>query len=184
MTLDRVTSFRIDDSILQKLSHEANQRQISFSKMINIILHDYVDLKSDVSRGGFVGIRRTVLSKLLDGVTNKKMTKIAHHVAEVEGREILLSLRNEIDNIPAFDWLENWFKISGYQYKHDVIDSATHYFLVYHNIGYKWSVYLSHVWGIILKKMLSVQVEFELTERSISFKVYSNRVSNKSHRRT
>jgi hypothetical protein len=179
MTLDKVTSFRIDDIILQKLSHEAKNKQISLNKLINLILHDHVDLESDVSRRGFIGIRRTVLSKLLEGVTDEKMIEIARHVAEVEGKEILLSLKSELNSVSTIDWLENWSKISGYQYRHDTVNPGIHYYLVYHNIGHKWSVYLSHIWGLIFKNMLRVPVEFELTEHSISFKIDSTKLHNK-----
>ncbi len=183
MTLDKITSFRMDDIILQKLSHEARQKQISLNRLVHIILHDHVDLKSEISRGGFIGIRRTVLSKLLESATDKKMIEIAHHVAEVEGKEILLSLRSNLDDTSTVDWLENWLKISGYQYKHDILNSNSHYYLVYHNMGYKWSVYLSHVWGIILKKMFEAVAEFEVTDHSVSFKISSNQVHHKIRRR-
>ncbi|MDE1762938.1 MAG: hypothetical protein KGH88_01655 [Thaumarchaeota archaeon] len=171
MALDKVTSFRLDNALLQKLSREATQKQISLNKLVNCILHEHTDLQSDISRNGFIGIRRTVLSKLLEETTDKKMIAIARHVANIEGKEILLILKNEFDSVSSLNWLDNWLKISGYQYKHDMINSDTHYYLIYHNMGYKWSVYLSHIWEIILKNLLRVQAEFELTEHTISFKI-------------
>jgi hypothetical protein len=181
MTLDKVTSFRLDETVLEKLSWKAGQKQISLNKLINRILHDYVDLESDVSRGGFVGIRRTVLTKLLEETPEKKMIEIGRHVAKVEGKEILLSLKSEFDSVSNVDWLENWLKISGYQYRHEIINSNAHYYLVYHNIGYKWSIYLESVWGIILKDILKVEVEFELTNHSVSFMIDATKLHNKIH---
>jgi hypothetical protein len=67
MTLDKVTSFRIDDNVLDKLSHEARQKQISLSRLVNIILHDYADLESDISRSGFVGIKENSLVQAVRG---------------------------------------------------------------------------------------------------------------------
>ncbi len=179
VVLDKVASFRIDDTVLQKVSNEAKQKQVSLNRMMNIILHDHITLGADVLRSGFISIRRSVLINLLEGVTDKKMIEIARHVVEVEGKEILLSLKNEFDDISIFDWLENWIKISGYQYKHDIINSEAHYYLVYHNIGYNWSVYLTHVWGMIFKKMLKIEVEFELTDHSLSFRIDSTKKHKK-----
>ncbi len=167
-------SVRLDEKILEKLNLESKEKRIPLSRIINNILQEHVNLDSDITRGGFVAIRRLVLHQFLHELGEKKLKEIAIRVAEVEGPEILISLRNQIDSVPLLDWVENWIKIAGYQYKHDVT-SGIHYYLVNHNMGHKWSVYLSIVWPLIFKKFLGInKINFEIGENTIAFKVAVN----------
>lgn len=85
----------------------------------------------------------------------------------------MLLLRDEYDVASTLEVIETWIRISGYQYKHEINDDGSdiHRFVIHHNIGRKWSLYISTRYQIVFDQLGLKRVDFAPTDNTVAFKV-------------
>jgi hypothetical protein len=66
--------------------------------------------------------------------------------------------------------IETSIRISGYCYKHEVNDGI-HRFVLHHDMGRKWSMYISTRYQIVFDRLGLKRVDFALTDNTVAFKV-------------
>jgi hypothetical protein len=86
----------------------------------------------------------------------------------------LLLLKKQY-NVPiesALDFIESWIKESGYPYLHDTsgVDQNIHHFVIQHDMGLKWSLYLSEIYRDLFEELFSLtEVRFDITDNTVGF---------------
>ncbi|HYX54523.1 MAG TPA: hypothetical protein VE818_00040 [Nitrososphaeraceae archaeon] len=88
-------TFRLDNTILNKLHHEAEQKDISVNTLVGHIIRRHIDWHSNAAKAGFVTVRRGLLSNLINGLQEKEISSIAEYIAKNETKDFVLLLRNE-----------------------------------------------------------------------------------------
>ena len=88
-------TFRLDSTILNKLHHEADQKDISVNTLVNHIIRRHIDWHSNAAKAGFVTVRRGLLSNLINRLQEKEISSIAEYIAKNETKDFVLLLRNE-----------------------------------------------------------------------------------------
>jgi hypothetical protein len=84
-------TFRLDNTILNKLHREAEQKDISVNTLVSHIIRRH----SNAAKAGFVTVRRGLLSKLINRLSEKEISLIAEYIAKNETKDFVLLLRNE-----------------------------------------------------------------------------------------
>jgi hypothetical protein len=163
-------AFRLDVSIIEKLRNEAGQRDISLNALTGQILKQHIDWHSNAAKAGFLTVRRGLIVKLLELATESELVRIAEYIAKKETKNFVLMLRNEYNITSALDVVETWIRIAGYPYRHDVAYSK-HSYTIHHDMGKKWSIYLSEQYRFLFEDFGLKRVDFEITDSVISFSV-------------
>ena len=65
-------TFRLDSTILNKLHHEAEQKDISVNTLVSHIIRRHIDWYSNAAKAGFVTVRRGLLSNLINRLSQRK----------------------------------------------------------------------------------------------------------------
>lgn len=79
-------------------------------------------------------------------------------------------LRNEYNIDSALDVVETWIKISGYPYTHKT-DGSKHTYIIQHEMGKKWSIYLSELYRFLFEAFELKHVDFDVSNNMLSFVV-------------
>jgi hypothetical protein len=161
-------TFRLDNTILNKLHHEAEQKDISVNTLVSHIIRRHIDWHSNAAKAGFVTVRRRLLSNLINRLPEKEISSIAEYIAKNETKDFVLLLRNEYKIESALDVIETWIKISGYPYRHEV-NYTRHSYVIQHDIGKNWSLYLAEVYRFLFEEFGLKKVEFDLNHNSLDF---------------
>ena len=161
-------TFRLDSTILNKLHHEAEQKDISVNTLVSHIIRRHIDWHSNAAKAGFVAVRRGLLINLINRVPEKEISSIAEHIAKNDTKDFVLLLRNEYNIESALDVIETWIKISGYPYRHDV-NHTQHTYVIQHDMGKNWSLYLAELYRFLFEEFGLKRVEFDLNHNSIHF---------------
>ena len=167
-------SFRLPRNILYKLQQEAKQKEISVDALMTQIAKQHTEWYVNASQIGFISVRKILIMALLDEVRDDE--KIKEIAREVAGRssDSLLSLKEKY-NIPiesALDFIESWIKEAGYPYVHDVsgVDHNIHHFVIYQDMGLKWSLYLSEILRNLFEELFNLsEVHFDVTGSTVQF---------------
>ena len=163
-------AFRLDTSIIERLRKEAGQKEISLNALAGQIFKQNIDWHSNAAKAGFLTVRRGLIVKLLELASEAELVKIAEYIAKKETKNFVLMLRNEYNITSALDVVETWIRIAGYPYRHEVIYSK-HSYTIQHDMGKKWSLYLSEQYKFLFEDFGLKKVDFEITDSLISFTV-------------
>jgi hypothetical protein len=128
-------TFRLDSTILNKLHHEAEQKDISVNTLVSHIMRRHIYWHSNAAKAGFVTVRRGLLSNLINRLAENEISSIAEYVAKNETKDFVLLLRNEYSIESALDVIETWIKISGYPYSHEV-NYSQHSYVIQHEMAF------------------------------------------------
>jgi hypothetical protein len=173
-------SFRLPYNILYKLRQEAKRKEISVDTLMTQIAKQHTDWYVNASQIGFISVRKSLIMKLLDEIgEDEKIKGIAREVAK--GSSDFLLLIKKQYNIPiesALDFIESWIKESGYPYLHDIsgVDQNIHHFVIQHDMGLKWSLYLSEIYRDLFEELFSITgVHFDMTDNTVGFTLDTGR---------
>jgi hypothetical protein len=86
----------------------------------------------------------------------------------------LLKKQYNVDIESALDFIESWIKESGYPCIHDIsgIEQNIHHFVIQHDMGLKWSLYLSEIYRDLFEELFNVTgVHFDMTNNTVGFTV-------------
>ena len=167
-------TFRLDITILNKLHHEAEQKDISVNTLVSHIIRRHIDWHSNAAKAGFVTVRRGLLSHLINRLSEKEISSIAEYIAKNETKDFVLLLRNEYNIESALDVIETWIKISGYPYRHEV-NYTLHSYVIQHDLGKNWSLYLAELYRFLFEEFGLRKVEFDLNHNTLDFIVDTER---------
>jgi len=163
-------SFRIDPDILSKLNGEAEKAEVSLNSLVNQICRMHIDWHSTATEAGIGTIFKPMLKLLLDQLDETHIRDLAKKIAKEEGKDFIILLSHEYSIRSALKLIEIWLKVIKYPYSHDQ-DGTEHKFYIHHEMGKKYSVYLSSLFENVLEEFESVKCEFKISENSISFVV-------------
>jgi hypothetical protein len=161
---------------MKHLRSEAKQKEISTNTLLNQIVKEHLNWHSNAPKAGFIAVRRFLITNLINYLSEQQIISLAENVAKNTNRDTILLLENEFTMKSALDFIESWIKISGYVYKHEEISDGQnrHMFLIQHDMGMKWSIYLANLYQFLfdeLKKDNKRRVEFEKTDNTLAFTV-------------
>ena len=163
-------TFRLDSTILNKLHHEAGQKDISVNTLVSHIIRRHIDWHSNAAKAGFVTVRKGLLSNLINRLTEKEIASTAEYMAKNETKDFVLLLRNEYNIESALDVIETWIKISGYPYRHEV-NYTRHSYVIQHDVGKNYSLYSAELYSYLFEEFGLKKVEFDLNDNTLAFVV-------------
>lgn len=159
-------SLRLDSRILDGLKQEAKLKQVSTNILASQIFKQHLDWHTNAAKAGFIAVRRGMLTKLLEKISEEEAMDVAKFVAKNESRDFVLFMRNEYDMDAAMEVVETWLRISGYPYTHRV-KFGRHSYVIQHDMGRKWSIYLSEVYRFIFEDFGQKNARLNFTENTL-----------------
>ena len=163
-------TFRLDKDMLERISLEAEQKGTSMNSIAQNVFSDYFGWSAYAPKAGMIPLHKTVLSMMVDRLPEKDIIEIADVFGRVKVKNMLLVLRNDYNARAFLDVFESWLKSSSLSFtKH--INHETEVYTVTHELGSKWSTYLSHMLQVIFNDMGLKEVAIEKTDDIIMFKI-------------
>jgi uncharacterized protein (DUF4415 family) len=163
-------TIRFDKDALDRLRRESKDSQVSLNTVINHIAMQHLAWYAHGCKAGFIVVRKGDIVKMLEKISEKDVTEIAEYVTRKESKEFITMLRNEYTITSALDVIETWVKVAGYSYRHEVIGSE-HFYIIQHDMGLKWSLYLKEQYGVILEDFGVQRADFRASQNIVVFKV-------------
>lgn len=163
-------TFRLDKEVLERISLEAEQKGVSMNSVAQNVFSDYFGWSAYAPKAGMIPLHKTVLSMMVDRLPEKDIIEIADLFGKVKVKNMILVLRNDYNAGAFLDVLDSWLKSSSVSFtKH--INHETEVYTVTHEMGIKWSIYLSHMLQVIFDDIGLKEVIFEKTDDIVMFKI-------------
>ena len=163
-------TFRLDKDILDRISFEAEQKGASMNSVAQNVFSDYFGWAAYAPKAGMIPIHKTVLSMMVDKLPEKDIIEIADLFGKVKVKNMILVLKNDYNARAFLDVFESWLKSSSVSFMKNINHDAEIY-TVTHELGIKWSLYLSHMLQVIFNDMGLKKVTIEKTDDIVMFKI-------------
>ena len=169
-------TFRFAKNILDKLRFEAEHQNVSLNTIAQRLVSEYYDWHANAANAGMIPIHKSLLSLLLDKISDDETKKFAEFFADAKVKEIMLVLRSEYSVASFLDMIESWLSVSSMLYGKELKNNRYSY-VIQHELGMKWSLFLSTMIQHVFENMGMEGAKFELTDNTIMFDVAVNSVS-------
>lgn len=167
---DSVT-FRLNSSVLDKLSKRADLQKTSLNVLVNQILQNYVEWDADSIKAGWIPTQNTILTKLIETLDEKSISDIAKQSAKTCGKDSILymygkyNLENLLVNIHA-SAQRSGFNIKEYD------ENNSHEIVIQHDLGWKWSIFFKSYYQEIFHE-IDQRVLFDYTATTLIINLLS-----------
>jgi hypothetical protein len=165
----KTASFRIDSSLLDALSQDSNNKQISLNTLVNQILREYIEWYANAPKVGYLVVRKTLMSAMLEKFNEDQIRQLAKITAK-QSREINLLFTSEYTIESTLKVIEYKMRLSGYVYRKDV-HGDQYVYTIEHGMGPKWSLYLAELFAAEFEEVHR-KAEFEKLDNLLAFKVH------------
>ena len=168
-------TFRLETDILDNLRQEAKRKDVSVNTLVSQIAKQHTNWHSNAAQAGFISVRKPLIIKLLESQNDEQIKLLARNVAHSSNKDFVLMLRRRYNIHSALDMIEGWIHASGYSYNHNLEDldysNRLHSFIVQHNMGMKWSLYLSELYKTVFEEFGIRNSQFDTTDSTLAFEI-------------
>jgi hypothetical protein len=164
MTLDKISSFRINSKNLDKLKTQAKSNGVSLNTLVNEIFANYLHWDMTATKAGWVVVLSEVLKSLMNELDDKILYNIAIRTAD-STKDVRLMMTGD-DTVDGFlSILRNRLRKSGISYT-ESSENEMIKFIIHHNMGKKWS-YFYKIQHERMLQNLRQSAELEFTDNSL-----------------
>ena len=162
-------TFRLSANMINELRLEADENNLSLSTLVNQIIYAHNNWHKYATKAGFIPIPKVLQILFLDKITNDEIQGIAKKKTDT-CKDSIIMLRKEYTIETFLDAIETWAKMSGFDCR-----TVTHEdklrFIINHNMGEKWSLFLVSLIKHNLEDLLDKKVICELTDQTIMLEI-------------
>jgi hypothetical protein len=172
----RSITFRLDSNVIDELQTEADNNETSLNVLVNQILRRYEQWDRYESKIGMMPVPKVMLSALIEkaveagkkaGIKNIEQYKedIIKHAAQIAFglmKDSVLYMKRQYNLWVLLSVLQEYMKVSGINSDHQ-IEGRKHVFVIQHDLGENWSLFVKEVLRIIFEDLAKVKAEIRIT---------------------
>lgn len=160
-------SISLSKEVLENIRATSKREGTSVNSLINQILERYSDW--NLHNTEFIPIRRALLSKLFDKFTHEEIDLIAASMVTTRNKDTVLRFTRQFDAANTLKTFDGWLRLTGFPYSYE-IENEVHRFIVLHDLGSKWSLYMAKIVSGTLNQF-GVVPKYEYTDKILSITV-------------
>lgn len=156
-----VASFRLPVNVLEKLRHGARIKNLSLNSHVTQILYSHIDVYEPSCAAGMFPFPKKAVSSMLDTMDEKQIVELSKQMAYNDLVHLAYMSPNSHDGNSFINTVLNWARHSGFQVQDMEVDGART-IVIKHDMGEKWSFFLSESLQKYLNYVKISQVRFEI----------------------
>lgn len=160
-------TFRLEGNMIERLRKEADDKVISLSMLVNQIIKQHIDWHNMAPKAGYIAVRKELITNLLCRLTEQEVFLMARQVAKTTNKDTLMLLKNRISIKSAFEIFESWLKSCDIPYRHQAALDSKHTFIIQHDMGQRWSVYLGELYRDLFETCNAREYRYEARENTL-----------------
>ena len=165
-------SIRIDDGVYATLQKEASSKSVSMNNLVNQVLNRYVEFDRFVSKFQFLFFHKNLVLRGLQGFNEKDVRGVGNGVGAAFAKDAFLTMGLPFNKDSMKYFIET--VVSGYKNfgkceRHPV--GTKELFYLRHDLGPKWSAFLSGYVSGAFKSVLGQELVVESLGDGVSFTV-------------
>jgi hypothetical protein len=156
--------------MLEDLRKESEHKRLSLNTLATQIFKTHTEYGSMAAKAGMVSFHKSLLIRIMDRLSEDEIVKLSEYIARNEMKDTILLMKKRYTASAFVDFIESWARVSGFEYRHD-IDGGTHSFVIQHDMGRRWSMYIANVFKHVFSDVGAKWADFQSTDNAVTFNV-------------
>lgn len=171
----RSVTFRVPMSVVEELQAESDQKEVALNVLVNQILRRHVSWDRYMDKAGMLQIPKTMLTSCLERAIRMSQSRMSAKAYRDEFvkyaaamafelmKESVLFMRGRYDIWAVLEVLEEYMKASGVASDHKKQGSGLHTFVVQHDMGENWSLFIKELLTLVFQNLAGARAEISAT---------------------
>lgn len=166
-------SFRLDEQALNTLNEEAEKQRNSPNALLNQILLDYCIFYRYLKHIPSITLTQELFANIISDCPEENLRLYAKHSGSAMAKDIfgVVGLKFNRENLAFYLEEINGRYANAFTYTHHINDCGKDVFHLRHNMGEKWSIFLSEEISTLIECCSGDQVKKELTKNTVTIEV-------------
>ena len=174
-------TFRLDEGVVEELTKESDQKEISLNVLVNQILKRYSEWDRYEKKIGVIPVPRVMMTNLIDkslriaqdsGINKieemkKQIITEAVEIAYSSLKESVLFMRSDFNLFSVLYILEEYMKVCGLNSEHKFDNGRRHVFTLQHDMGENWSIFSKELLEKIFIELAHVKTNITYTNNTV-----------------
>jgi hypothetical protein len=166
-------TMRIPAYINALLEKDADSKGVTVNALLSIILTKYAEWDRYIERFGGITIKPQAFKEIIDAVDENKLADIAKRSGTRFPKEFILFWFKKADLDTYLESLKLLCKYKGYAHYELESDGSEYTIILIHDLGEKWSKFLSYVVEGGMMSVTGILPTFEVNQDSLIIKFKS-----------
>ena len=167
----KTITFRIDGDIIDRLTSEAQRREITLNKFVNQIFRNFLEWDMLQSQAGLIPVAKPVLAEVFKKMDQQEVINLAKQVGKSTMHNIILFMKQKIDIVSFLSWLEIWTKKNSTSGFSRTKENDTDICIMKHDLGENWSLYHKTVLEAIFNEIFHRPIDITISGDTLVFKI-------------
>jgi hypothetical protein len=163
----RSVTLRVSAPVMDVARDAASEEGISLNSLANRQLRQYAEWDRLKRKLGYVTVRDRVFQHILEKLPEDEIVELGRRLGEVEAREYVTLNWRMMTPEHFIRFVDNYARYSG-QFHVEHHEEAQHTIVLFHNLGYKWSLYLEAFMMAALDASLGLRARTQRTDQSVA----------------
>jgi len=160
-------TFRLPVTLVEELKRESANSRVSLNTLVKQIFDKYILWERHSNKLGLIPSTRPFLAETLKNLSDEQIKHIAYNGSKNALKELVLLARGDLSLHSFVSVFNEWLKASWMAYRYE-FDGKKHRYVIHHNLGIKWSLYLSDLLTAISVDLTCVNPHVVIRKESIS----------------
>jgi putative component of toxin-antitoxin plasmid stabilization module len=166
-------SFRLDEQALNILEEEAEKQKTTPNALLNHILSDYCLFYRYLKHIPTITMTQELFAKIIRDCPEENVREYAKQSGSAMAKDIfgVIGLDFNRENLAFYlEEIQDRYA-NAFTYNHHINDCGKDVFHLRHNLGEKWSIFLSEEISTLIECCCGEQVKKELTKNTVTIEV-------------
>lgn len=172
-------TFRLDQSVVEELQRDADQRETSLNVLVNQVLRRYKEWDRYETKVGMMPVPKVMLANLINNAIDlakkngikeseilsyrDQLVKEAARIAFSVMKDSVLLMKQSYNLWTVLNVLQEYMKVSGINSDHRIEPGGKHVFIIQHELGENWSLFTKELMTMIFENLAKVKAEIATT---------------------
>ncbi len=137
-----IVTLRLSSALVAQLRQEANGGKLSLNAYVSQILYSHIELHSPAFAAGMFPFPKKLVSSMLRELDKGKIEGLSQQMAHHDFVDLAYMTKSSKKDESFISTLLAWARHSGFPVQ-DVMDGSTRIIILKHDMGSKWSFFMS-----------------------------------------
>lgn len=160
-------TIRLPEYLDNLLERDSEDKRISINSLVISLITRYAEWDRYTDKIGFISLPQEIIKSLFDSIDDEKIRQLAEGFGSRHAEEYMMFWFKRLSYDIFLNQLALFCRYAGLARYEIETNERDQVIILHHELGRKWSVFLSHVIVQVMKNTIKVIPKTDITEYSV-----------------
>jgi hypothetical protein len=147
-------TIRLSEHLDNLLERDSKDKRISINSLVTSLVTRYAEWDRYTEKIGFISLPHEVIKLIIESTDDEKIKQLAERFGSRHGEEYMMFWFKRLSPDTFLDQLALFCRYAGLAKYEIETDERDHVIVLHHELGRKWSIFLSHIIVQVMKNTI------------------------------